>query len=657
MNEQIPIVKALMTAIIIGLTPILVLFLPTPIFSKALFSMIGFYMFLTLWGVTDAIAHGAAMDYAVKTFEVVRQSKLGLQTYLNFPDISMKTLAMFGMIRSSGLALASVLSMLLFKFGGYAFSRMGDRLTSPVQSAGAEAGAATATAEGLDKSVSALRASAASIGAIGNVPFDTAVRSGVSEKTANIGKGAGIQNLADGYFGGDAFSAGEAMGGFGRVATAQGAGQVGASSGGPVSSNLHSGFEESFGSSDPQSPTTSFHAPNLGGFGIDATNAWEAQKAERLSNTNEAVQTSSERFSNAQQQVERDTSALSNAVSNSHQFSDAQKQEIAKGLSNSSSVRDSISDRLSKEHGFSKDRVANAVSSMSGQIGAKVSTGGLLGSFASAFIGGSYEMGSQDREQFGDVYKAMTSEERSQFVESVSNSNAAFSQAHNIAESQNDASVMSALKNHETSFSSMQSASQDYSSALSQRESLERSWSVAEKSGLLSKEKLDGAFMQYWNNNWEKYAPNDGYKKLGKDTLLSDAVQGYVDAKRVVGNAIDDFRGGYVNDIMNSEAGRTIAGTDIGLPEQMASPAFATGNQDVDNAIRKFYDRSGGVNTGIGPVTQKNYERIAGATAGKANPDIEKTGAAIENYDGMKQAVAGYQDDSKLKRMGRHIGN
>ena len=66
MNEWIPIIRAVMTAIAIGVIPFLVLFLPTPIVGKAASVMLGFFVFLSTWGVTDAVIHGAAMDYAAE---------------------------------------------------------------------------------------------------------------------------------------------------------------------------------------------------------------------------------------------------------------------------------------------------------------------------------------------------------------------------------------------------------------------------------------------------------------------------------------------------------------------------------------------------------------------------------------------------------------
>jgi len=140
MNEWIPIMRAIMTAVAIGVIPFLVLFLPTPIAGKAASVMAGFFIFLTTWGITDAVIHGAAMDYAVNDFEDMRQSSLGVYGSAAFPAISTKLLAMFGVIRSAGIMLASFFAMMLIRFGGHALAMLAGNLSSIVQNAGTHAG-------------------------------------------------------------------------------------------------------------------------------------------------------------------------------------------------------------------------------------------------------------------------------------------------------------------------------------------------------------------------------------------------------------------------------------------------------------------------------------------------------------------------------------
>ncbi|WP_319548519.1 conjugal transfer protein TraG N-terminal domain-containing protein [Desulfogranum marinum] len=140
MNEWIPIIRAIMTAVAVGTLPFLALFLPTPVIGRAASVMFGFFVFLTTWGVTDAVIHGAAMDYAAYAFEDVRQSNLGVYAMASFPNMSLKMMAMFGVIRSAGIMLASIFSMMLVRFGGSALAHFATNLGSIARGAGAQAG-------------------------------------------------------------------------------------------------------------------------------------------------------------------------------------------------------------------------------------------------------------------------------------------------------------------------------------------------------------------------------------------------------------------------------------------------------------------------------------------------------------------------------------
>lgn len=138
-NEWLPILKAALTAIAVGLLPFLALFIPTPLIGKAVGIIAGFFIWLTAWGVTDAIVHQFAVDYANQAYEMVRQNKLGMDALYFFPDQTVKILGMFGTLRMSGMMLATVITGMLIRFGGHAMAMMAGGLGSQVQSAGSRA--------------------------------------------------------------------------------------------------------------------------------------------------------------------------------------------------------------------------------------------------------------------------------------------------------------------------------------------------------------------------------------------------------------------------------------------------------------------------------------------------------------------------------------
>ncbi len=152
-NEWIPIIRAVVLAIAVGLTPFLVMFLPTPLFPKVVGMIAGFFIWITAWGITDAIVHQFAMDYAWKAFEDVRRHQLGLHAIMMFETSSMKTLAAFGAIRWSGAMLATVMTMMIIRFGGHAMAMFAGQVGAPARIAGAEAGRMAMTPEGSSRAM------------------------------------------------------------------------------------------------------------------------------------------------------------------------------------------------------------------------------------------------------------------------------------------------------------------------------------------------------------------------------------------------------------------------------------------------------------------------------------------------------------------------
>ena len=192
-NEWLPVVKAVLTTVAIGLIPVLLLFIPTPLIGKAMSIIVGFFLFLASWGVTDAIVHAAAMNAAADAMEEISQSGLALDACLNFPAAATKVLAMFGTIRSGGILLASMLTMMLVQFGGHALSALAGNLTGQVQGAGASAGA-LATPEGKATATSGMLSARITDAWHNSKRFDfnNAVTAGVNSRASEMGRGMGM---------------------------------------------------------------------------------------------------------------------------------------------------------------------------------------------------------------------------------------------------------------------------------------------------------------------------------------------------------------------------------------------------------------------------------------------------------------------------------
>jgi len=139
-NEWLPVMKGVLTAIALGLVPFLALFIPTPLFGKALSVMLGFFIWLASWGITDALLHQFLMDYGTKVLEGLPLhgggGGLGMDAFYFVPGEMVKVLGMFGTVRMSGLMLATVMTGILVKFGGHALATLAGNLTGQIKAAG-----------------------------------------------------------------------------------------------------------------------------------------------------------------------------------------------------------------------------------------------------------------------------------------------------------------------------------------------------------------------------------------------------------------------------------------------------------------------------------------------------------------------------------------
>ena len=151
-NEWLPIMKGVLTAVALGLVPFLALFIPTPLLGKTLSVMLGFFIWLTAWGVTDALLHQFLMDFGTRAMEGLRLHSggtgLGMDAFYFMPNETVKILGMFGTVRMSGLMLATVITGMLVKFGGHALATMGSSLMGQVQNAGQQAAQMTENPSG-----------------------------------------------------------------------------------------------------------------------------------------------------------------------------------------------------------------------------------------------------------------------------------------------------------------------------------------------------------------------------------------------------------------------------------------------------------------------------------------------------------------------------
>ncbi|WP_028895574.1 conjugal transfer protein TraG N-terminal domain-containing protein [Syntrophorhabdus aromaticivorans] len=213
-NQWIPAVRAVITAVTIGLIPFLVIFIPTPLMSKAVLTMCGFFIWLTAWGVTDAIVHSFGMDFAKKALYEVTQNQLGLTSLLNFSTEGLKALAVFGAIRWSGIMLATVITGMLVRVGGSVLGRLSAQVIATPMGQGQTAGGTVATPEGLSREMNALEVAPATMANAHKFSYTDRANASSAERMGKTGYGvAGM----DTFGGVEGFSEMIAAGAMGRT--------------------------------------------------------------------------------------------------------------------------------------------------------------------------------------------------------------------------------------------------------------------------------------------------------------------------------------------------------------------------------------------------------------------------------------------------------
>ena len=141
-NTWIPVLKESLTAVAISITPLLLLFAATPLASRALSLVFGMFVWLTMWGIIDAVIHAFGVDLAKQASQTIQavSGDMGFTAMLMWPSYTAKVAATFGALRWSGLMLASVISGMLVKFGSTALAMLAGSISAMPQSSGAAYG-------------------------------------------------------------------------------------------------------------------------------------------------------------------------------------------------------------------------------------------------------------------------------------------------------------------------------------------------------------------------------------------------------------------------------------------------------------------------------------------------------------------------------------
>ncbi|MDH3640128.1 MAG: conjugal transfer protein TraG N-terminal domain-containing protein, partial [Gammaproteobacteria bacterium] len=170
-NQWIPTIRAVVLAIVLGIFPILVVFMITPLFARAIAAMFGLFAWITLWGIADALVHHSAMDLAINAVDEIQRHGMGLTAMMQSPEAALQSLGIFGKARGMGITIASLLSVMIFRLSAHSLAGMTASWQGRVDSAGADAANQTQTPEGSGATLDRLAGGAATAMTAGMMGF------------------------------------------------------------------------------------------------------------------------------------------------------------------------------------------------------------------------------------------------------------------------------------------------------------------------------------------------------------------------------------------------------------------------------------------------------------------------------------------------------
>ncbi len=191
MDRWVPKLRGFMTATVLGLVPLTLLFVVTPLIWKALGLVAGLFLWLAMWGIADAISVQMAADAAADAFEQLRQYGMSYDAILMSPEASVQALGIFGKARSMGLMLSTVVSYGLFRLvGGYSLTSYAQSWQQHLDQAGEAAGRTALLPEERAAMMSRVVGAAAPLAAVETAGFQRAAVAAAGGTFQELGRAA-----------------------------------------------------------------------------------------------------------------------------------------------------------------------------------------------------------------------------------------------------------------------------------------------------------------------------------------------------------------------------------------------------------------------------------------------------------------------------------
>ena len=193
-NKWLPRIRAVVTAIILSITPILLLFVVTGLAWKVLNTVFALFAFLALWGACDTMLQQMVIDQAQAVTAEIISHNMGLAAIMLTPGAAVESISIMGEARGMGITIASFLAITLFKLSPYAFSQIGQNFTNQINKHAENAANTSSNVEQSGQFSEQVVHGAGYVGAMANTGFDRAYSASAFQQTRGIQSGATVSN-------------------------------------------------------------------------------------------------------------------------------------------------------------------------------------------------------------------------------------------------------------------------------------------------------------------------------------------------------------------------------------------------------------------------------------------------------------------------------
>ncbi|EHD0299419.1 hypothetical protein JYY74_004266 [Salmonella enterica subsp. enterica serovar Enteritidis] len=194
--EWLSFIMSGVIAIILSITPLLLLLTFTPLLGKALTLLFGLWVFITTWQIADTLLLQAGTDEILTAMNDIRSMGLGIDAVQMGPSSTMKAMSVMTSARETAVQIAMLVAG-LFGISAYGLGAFGQKAMSRLDRVTEEVSDKAFTPEGKGQQINAMRQghasmqTAAEIGSIEMMSNATAYR----DTTDSISSNLQIQSL------------------------------------------------------------------------------------------------------------------------------------------------------------------------------------------------------------------------------------------------------------------------------------------------------------------------------------------------------------------------------------------------------------------------------------------------------------------------------